>query len=190
MSLIASWTSARWRLARGNVCYNLAREPTCVRPTSTDIIDPEGTLRRRVASSLLLAYAILFQPTTAVSQQVTAVGGVHYGLPLKWSALLGVGLPIGKERIAFLAGEPGIGGWRVSAGYLRMTGNLGTGFSARASLLRTTQRAWRAPADKSFGGLELQFSPLFALGVRIGAFASLRDSATRGMLAGDIGFAL
>jgi len=144
---------------------------------------------RHIVSSVLFACGLLFQSTEAGGQQVTAVGGVHYGVPLKWSALLGIGAPLAREGTAFLAGEPGIGGWRVSAGYSRMTGTLGAGLSIRASLLRTTQRAWRAPADKSYGGLELQYSPLFALGVRIGAFASLH-SAARGLLTGDIGFAL
>jgi hypothetical protein len=95
-----------------------------------------------------------------------------------------------KERMVFLAGEPGIGGLRVSAGYARMTGDLGTGFSMRGSLLRTTHRAWQAPANTSFGGLEVQWFPLFALGVRVGVFVPLRDSARRRLLTGDIGFAL
>lgn len=147
-------------------------------------------MRRLVSGFLLLAFAVACNPTMANGQRPAAVAGVHYGIPLKWSALLGLGLHVGEGRTAFLAGEPGIGGWRVSAGYARMTTTLGTGFSVRASLLRTEQRAWRAPPDTHFAGVEVQLFPLFALGPRIGMFVPLRNSSARRMLTADVGFAL
>src|ERR1700737_2921937 len=65
------------------------------------------------------------------------IGGLHYGVPLKWSTLIAVSSPVGSEESrAFIGAEPGIGGWRASVGYLGMTSTLGGGYSARAPLLR------------------------------------------------------
>ena len=97
--------------------------------------------------------------------------GVHYGLPLKWSAVLAASLPAGaKENKAFVAAEPGIGGWRAGVGYAKMTSDLGRGYVARATLLRTNNKAWRVAGRSTFAGAEFQFMPLFAIGARLGGF--------------------
>ena len=114
------------------------------------------------------------------------VGGLHYGVPLKWSAMVAASYPLGSdESRAFVGAEPGIGGWRASVGYLRMTSNLGSGYSARASLLRTNNRAWRVAPQSTFAGAEFQFMPLFVLGARIGAFLRIGGQGQHGLLTAD-----
>lgn len=149
-------------------------------------------MRHFKVCALVFTLAGLGDAEPAGCQETRPVFGVHYGTPLKWSALLGLGLTTTDgNSVAFLAGEPGIGGWRVSAGYLRMTGNLGNGWSIRASVLRSTQRAWRVSPHASFAGVEVQFSPVFALGPRLGVFVPLGASTNRkGLIAADLGFAL
>lgn len=118
--------------------------------------------------------------------------GVHYGLPLKWSAVVAASLPGGgKESKAFVAAEPGIGGWRASVGYLRMTSNLGSGYVARATLLRTNNKAWRAGPQSTFTGAEFQVMPLFGLGVRLGGFLRIGgQGARRGLFTADVSLML
>jgi hypothetical protein len=114
------------------------------------------------------------------------IGGLHYGVPLKWSAVLAASYPLGSdESRAFAGAEPGIGGWRASVGYLRMTSNLGSGYSARASLLRTTSGPWRAAPQSTFAGAEFQFMPLFVLGARVGAFLRIGGQGQSGLLTAD-----
>jgi len=58
-------------------------------------------------------------------------GGLHYGVPLKWSIALGYILPGSyKDWQPFAAVEPGIGGFRASLGALKMTNELGGGYYA------------------------------------------------------------
>lgn len=118
--------------------------------------------------------------------------GVHYGVPLKWSAVLGVALP-GSSRTSttFVAAEPGIGGWRASAGYLKMTSELGSGYVARATLLRTNSKAWRGDPQSTFAGAEFQLWPLFAIGARVGGFFRVGGRGEqRGLLTADISLML
>ena len=107
-------------------------------------------------------------------------------------SLLAVPLPGGSDAGGgFIAAEPGIGGWRASAGYLRMMSDLGSAYALRASFLRTGNRAWRAPAGTSFVGGELQYMPLFVLGVRVGAFGRIEGPGQRrGLLTADISMML
>jgi hypothetical protein len=117
--------------------------------------------------------------------------GVHYGVPLKWSAALAAQLPGTGKGSAFVAAEPGIGGWRASLGYARMTSDLGSGYVARATLLRTNDKAWRVAPRSTFAGAEFQVMPLFALGLRIGGFFRVGGrGGQRGLLTADMSFAL
>ena len=106
-------------------------------------------------------------------------GGLHYGVPLKWSIALGYILPGSyKDWQPFAAVEPGIGGFRASLGALKMTNELGGGYYARATALRTTSKAWRAPAQPTYVGPELQFMAIFAIGLRLGGFVRVGAKAT------------
>jgi hypothetical protein len=158
------------------------------------------TLRRStIVFDLLL---LLLAPGLASGQNTRPVShtkgltgpmiGIHYGVPLKWSALLAIPLPGGSDAGgSFVAAEPGIGGWRASAGYLRILGDLGSGYALRATYLHTGNRAWRAPPGVNYVGGEFQYMPLFVLGVRFGAFARVKGPGQRrGLLTADFSLML
>lgn len=142
---------------------------------------PSSVPRLRAA---ILMLCVFLAPRSSLSQERRGprgpMLGFHYGVPLKWSAALAIPLPGGSEaRNAFVAAEPGIGGWRASIGYLQIQGQLGSGYVTRASVLRTGNRAWRAPAGATFVGGEFQYMPLFVLGLRVGAFARVSKAPER-----------
>jgi hypothetical protein len=132
-------------------------------------------------------------PVQAVSERLNGfMPGIHYGVPLKWSAVLGVALP-GSTRnsTTFVAAEPGIGGWRASVGYVKMTSELGSGYVGRATLLRTNNRAWRAASQSTFAGAEFQIWPLLAIGARVGGFFRIAGRGEqRGLLTVDLSLLL
>jgi hypothetical protein len=118
--------------------------------------------------------------------------GVHYGVPLKWSAVLGVALPGSTRKgTPFVAAELGMGGWRASVGYVKMTSELGSGYVARGTLLRTNSKAWRADPQSTFAGAEFQLWPLFAIGARLGGFFRVAGRGEqRGLLTFDLSLML
>ena len=143
----------------------------------------------RVATLVVCALGLL--APVAGAQRVTPVYGVHYGAPLKWSAVIGIGLrKTTSESTVFVAGEPGIGGWRASLGYTRMMSDLGSGYSLRASYLHTRTRAWLVDPDESFVGGELHFMPVFGLGARAGGFVRVDAAARTALFTADVSFAL
>jgi len=154
---------------------------------------PSLVYRLRAAPLMLCVFLV---PKLSLGQERKApIGpmvGFHYGFPLKWSAGLAIPLPGGSDAgNAFVAAEPGIGGWRASVGYLGIKGNLGSGYVTRASVLRTGNRAWRAPVDATFLGAEFQYMPLFVLGLRVGAFARLsKGTGRKGIVTADVSLML
>jgi hypothetical protein len=118
--------------------------------------------------------------------------GFHYGFTLKWSGVIAAQLPASfRNNKAFIAAEPGIGGWRASLGSYKLTGDLGTGYVARASFLRTNGNAWRTTPNSSFAGAEFQFMPIFITGARVGGFVRLgQRSGPRGLFTADISLML
>ena len=114
-------------------------------------------------------------------------GGLHYGAPLKWSVALGYLGPFEPGHWQpFVAAEPGLGGWRAGVGGLKTTNDLGGGYIARASVLRTGSKAWRAPSDATYIGPEFQFMPIFAIGARVGAFTRVGGKGARGLTTADL----
>jgi hypothetical protein len=151
------------------------------------------------ACMLILGLAAAIGPAEARTQtSVVAPSahgimfGVHYGAPLKWSLVLAAPLPGGTgDGKPFVAAEPGIGGWRAGVGYSKMTSELGSGYVARATFLRTNNKPWHATPQSSFAGAEFQFMPLFALGARVGGFFRVgRRGGQRGLLTVDLSLAL
>ena len=145
----------------------------------------------------LLVLLLLAPSASAAQRQVQRMFGIHYGAPLRWSATLAAGAPLSPSRggdgpAAFLAVEPGLAGWRVSAGYLRLTGNLGSAHALRASVLRTGAYPWRAPSHATFLGVEGQLMPIFMFGLRAGGFyrVSAADTRRRGLLTVDVSLLL
>jgi hypothetical protein len=156
-----------------------------------------GIRGARRAGILVLVYALVGAPSLCAGQPSSfnltsgPMVGFHYGVPLKWSAALGLAVPGGTDAGAsFVAAEPGLGGWRASVGYLHISGSLGTGYAARVSYLRTNDRPWRSTGRSSFAGVEGQYMPLFVLGVRIGAFARVAGVSKRGLITADISLML
>lgn len=139
---------------------------------------------------VIVGLFLLAGASAQAQRQVGPLVGIHYGAPLKWSAAVGMVVLASDttEKGFFIAGEPGLGGWRASVGWIRMTGNLGTGRVARVSLLRTEGRPWRAPQRATFVGAEYQHMPLFALGARLGVYYRLDapQGARRGLLTADV----
>ena len=134
-------------------------------------------------------------PPNAVAQDssraglaTNGLGGLHYGVPLKWSIALGYILPGSyRDWKPFAAVEPGIGGFRASLGALKITNELGGAYFARATVLHTTSKAWRAPAQATYVGPELQFAPIFAIGLRLGGFIRVGGNGDRhGLVTSDL----
>lgn len=154
--------------------------------------------RRFLACSLIfgligtVGYAEAHAQSLPAASENGFMFGLHYGVPLKWSVALAAPLPGGGSNgKLFVAAEPGIGGWRAGLGYVRMTSNLGSGYVARATFLRTNNKPWRATPQSSFAGAEFQFMPLFALGARLGGFFRIgRRGEQRGLLTADISLML
>jgi len=160
---------------------------------------------RKVLCHRLRAYTLIFglvatpgpaeagAQTSVVAPSVNGLMfGLHYGAPLKWSLVLAAPLPGGTDAgKPFVAAEPGIGGWRAGLGYARMTSELGSGYVARATFLRTSRKPWHTTPQSSFAGAEFQFMPLFTLGVRVGGFFRIgRRAEQRGLLTADVSLAL
>ena len=147
---------------------------------------------------VLIGWALLKAPPEANAQSPSVAGvsrfivGIHYGVPLKWSMVLAASLPgDDKDSKAFVAAEPGIGGWRAGVGYLKMTSDLGSGYVLRGTILRTNNNAWRAAPQLTFAGAEFQFMPLFALGARVGGFVRIGGQGERrGLFTADVSLML
>ena len=107
--------------------------------------------------------------------------GLHFGGPVR--AALAVGViwmrPTGSDhgQGPILLAEPGLGGHRISAGYLFARGNLGQFASVRATGLALRRNGW-----SRYAGLDLQVQPLFVIGGRLGAFLPLQSAASRRLL--------
>ncbi len=115
------------------------------------------------------------------------MGGIHYGVPLKWSLAFGYVLPGEyKDWQPITAAELGIGGWRAGLGALKMTNELGGSYVMRAGVLHTDTKAWRAPHQATYLGTDFQLMPIFALGVRVGGFIRTGGKGRRGLLTGDL----
>jgi hypothetical protein len=139
-----------------------------------------------------VGYAEAHAQSVSAGSENSLMFGLHYGVPLKWSVALAAPLPGGGgDGKPFVAAEPGIGGWRASLGYARMTSNLGSGYVARATFVRTNNKPWRATPQSSFAGAEFQFMPLFGLGARLGGFFRIgRRGEQRGLLTADVSLML
>ena len=147
---------------------------------------------RAIATALLiLVSSSASAQDSSSSRRWSGAGGLHFGPPARASVALGVRRILEhtvatKERYRdiFVVIEPGIGGGRCSVGYADFGGNLGTGWTVRASALRR----WRA-ASANYLGLEFS-THLLAMGPRLGVFRPVKPDAERLRLTADfsIGF--
>lgn len=110
--------------------------------------------------------------TTKASLKLWPALGLHYGSPLRFSGVLGVAVdltPRTNDALLVLA-EPGQHGYEFSLGYLRMLGQFGSGYSLRASVLRTDGEPWKANPNTTYVGAEAQWMLVFAVGGRAGVY--------------------
>ena len=132
-------------------------------------------MRRSVLSFLLVtalpcgAAAQTVTPTDR-PMQISPAFGVHFGTPMRSSLALGI-LVDRSERtndgMVFML-EPGQHGNEISAGYFRMLGRLGTGYSVRAAVLRTGDEPWNASPKTTYVGVEAHWMLIFGVGGRLG----------------------
>jgi len=131
---------------------------------------------RRTVFSLSV---IVLSPVTARAQdtqpmsptpQISPAVGVHYGSPLRLSAAGGLIFDMSRHRNdgVVMALEVGQQGNEVSAGYIRMLGNFGSGYSLRAAALRTAGEPWNATKNTTYAGVEASWMIAFGVGARVG----------------------
>jgi hypothetical protein len=96
--------------------------------------------------------------------------GVHYGTPMRFSVSAGGALDLSDRRnegvLALV--EQGQHGNEVSAGYYRMIGRFGSGFSLRAAALRTSGEPWNADPHTTYVGAEAHLMVILGVGGRVG----------------------
>lgn len=120
------------------------------------------------------------EDSTKAARRLWPAVGLHYGSPLRFSGVLGLGVdlsPNSSDAVVLLA-EPGQHGVEFSLGYVRLTGNLGSGYSLRASVLRTDSEPWDANPNATYVGAEAQGMLAFLVGGRAGVYR--RVSGTTG----------
>jgi hypothetical protein len=147
---------------------------------------PVGSMRReRIA--MVAGLLVLLRMHTVHAQE--PIVGLHFGGPVRASLAVGVlwERNMGDRSAGpVLLAEPGIGGHRLSVGYVTMFGNLGSMMSVRASGLRL-----REGGGTNYAGLEAQWAPVFAIGGRFGAFMPLSSTQQKRLLwIGDVSFAI
>ena len=104
--------------------------------------------------------------------------GVHYGSPLRLSVAAGVLVDASEHRNdgLIVMVEPGLQGGELSAGYFRMLGRFGSGYTLRAAALRTRDEPWNASPNTTYAGVEAHLMVAFGVGARVGY---LRRVSTR-----------
>jgi hypothetical protein len=123
-----------------------------------------------VAGMLLLPAAALAQREDATSSRLVPAFGVHYGTPMRFSVSAGGALDLSDRRnegvLALV--EQGQHGNEFSAGYYRMIGRFGSGFSLRAAALRTSGEPWNADPHTTYVGAEAHLMVILGVGGRAG----------------------
>jgi hypothetical protein len=124
--------------------------------------------------------------------------GIRVGAPQRISAALGIvtgadyhsaAHPRSPDVVAYI--EPGWSAGRVSLGIVTPLGNLGTGWGATATVLRTWNEPWTLVENRTYVGAELSGWAVFFVGPRIGLFHAITGPGPRGWyFTGDIGIGL
>jgi hypothetical protein len=128
----------------------------------------------------ILTLLVTVLPLCAAAQSITPPAdrplnispafGVHFGTPLRSSLAVGVLIDMNEKVndgvVAMI--EPGQHGNEISAGYFRMLGHLGSGYSLRAAVLRTGDEPWNASPHTTYVGVEAHWMLIFGVGGRMG----------------------
>lgn len=125
--------------------------------------------------------------TAAPAQEPIIPVGIHAGSPTIASLSVGRGIQLPDRGVLVFQAEPGVGGGRLSVGYLRL--RPGTSVIGRATLLRTWGNPWGTDSGNTYAGPELQamFSKRL-VGARVGVLLPLgpapRPVVTLGIVLG------
>ena len=123
-----------------------------------------------VIALALLPSALPAQRGDTPSPRLVPAFGVHYGTPMRFSVSAGGALDMserGNEGIIAVV-EQGQHGNELSAGYYRMVGRFGSGFSLRAAVLRTSGEPWNANPHTTYVGAEAHLLVILGVGGRAG----------------------
>jgi hypothetical protein len=122
------------------------------------------------AAVLLFPAAALAQREDATSSRLVPAFGVHYGTPMRFSVSAGGALDVSDRRNegVLVLVEQGQHGNELSAGYYRMIGRFGSGFSLRAAALRTSGEPWNADPHTTYVGAEAHLMVILGVGGRAG----------------------
>jgi hypothetical protein len=109
-------------------------------------------------------------PGTDATVHISPALGIHYGTPLRISGTAGVLVDMqGNRNDGIVAvGELGQQGYEASAGYFRMLGRFGSGYSLRAAVVRTGGEPWNASPHTTYFGVEGHWMIAFGVGGRLG----------------------
>jgi hypothetical protein len=123
-----------------------------------------------LAIVVLLPGAARAQREDATSSRLVPAFGVHYGTPMRFSVSAGGALDLSDRRNEGVLAvvEQGQHGNEVSAGYYRMIGRFGSGFSVRAAALRTSGEPWNADPHTTYVGAEAHLMVILGVGGRAG----------------------
>lgn len=161
----------------------MASQPPAVRP--------RAGARRPPATPVLclaLALALGLAPTVLPAQSAVQAGGVpvpaasvfpflgaRFGTPARFSVSGGIGVNLDPavdanqpSREILLTLAPGLGAERGSLTFVYSPGRFGGGFAGGASVVRTIDHPWNAPANATYVGLDLAVLPIIATGPRVG----------------------
>ena len=144
-------------------------------PLDASVIPMQHCAMRRFAGSLLLVVfgtlrAAAQDSSAAAAPRVSPAFGVHYGSPLRFSVAVGGLFDVSERRndgvVVML--EQGQQGSEVSAGYFRLLGHFGSGYSLRAALVRTGDEPWNSSEHTTYVGVEAHWMIVFGVGGRLG----------------------
>ncbi len=138
-----------------------------------------------VLSLVALPLAARAQETTSTpgsesGPNISPAVGLHYGSPLRLSVTTGFLADLmGKSNHGIIGTlELGQGGGQASLGYFRMLGWFGSGYSLRATVLRTADEPWNATEHTTYVGGELHGMLIFGVGGRVGFLRRTSRSST------------
>lgn len=149
---------------------------------------------RALLFAALLPLPVLAQEPQQAEQKVNvSIGlGLHYGSPMRGSAAVGVLVDMNGNRndgIIVMA-EPGLQGNELSAGYFKMLGRFGSGYSLRAAYVRTKSDPWNSSPHTDYIGVEGHWMIAFGVGGRIGYLRRLRGEGTDHQNLASIGLSI
>ena len=166
----------------------MASQPPAVRPRACHLPARAGARRPPAAPVLRLALALALAPTLLPAQSAVQAGGVpvpaasvfpflgaRFGTPARFSVSGGIGVNLDPavdanqpSREILLALAPGLGAERGSLTFVYSPGRFGGGIAGGASVVRTIDHPWNAPANATYVGLDLAVLPIIATGPRVG----------------------